>query len=69
MDYVKEKKCRNPQEFQLLVESYINYTEETKTLYLHRKRVEITQTHSLQHFSYYKNIAHSNNVAQITGFL
>lgn len=69
MEYVKEKKCRNLHELQFLLESYINYTEETKNLYLHRKRVEITQKHSLQHFSYYKNIAHSDNVAQITGFI
>lgn len=26
------------------------------------------KNHSIQHFSYYKNIAHSDNVAQITGF-
>lgn len=64
---IKENKCRNWHEVQLLLESYINYTEETK-IYLQRKRVK-KQTHSIQHFSYYKNIAHSDNVAQITGFL
>lgn len=40
------KKCRNLHELELLVESYINYTEETKNFYLHRKRVEIKHTHS-----------------------
>lgn len=37
-------KKKNLHELQLLVESYINYTEETKNLYLHRKRVEMTNT-------------------------
>lgn len=34
---------------------------------LMKKRVK-KQTHSIQYFSYCKNIAHSDNVAQITGF-
>lgn len=31
MESVKENKCRNLHEVELLLESYINYTEETKT--------------------------------------
>lgn len=48
--------------------NHINYTEKTKTsICTEKKRVEITHSHTPQHFSYY-NIAHSNNVARITGF-
>lgn len=52
---------------QLLFESYINYTEETK-ISTYTEKGEKNKTHSIQHFSYCKNIAHSDNVAQITGF-
>lgn len=68
MEYIKEKNAEIYMNYNFWL-NHILIIQKKKNLYLHRKRVEITQTHSLQYFSYYKNIAHSDNVAQITGFL
>lgn len=43
MEYVKEKNAEIYMNYNFWL-NHINYIEETKNLYLHRKRVEITQT-------------------------